>query len=312
MADPPRQAAGVNSGFLYVPAFAKVHGHWQETMLETAQLYAWKLVARTLWPHVQAYGLYGIFALLPEMLLPYEKQSWASRLRGVFFLGLYIGLGVSMAAAISFVMGMKHWQPLIALDFSGATQSTNIFVVLLGYTAVPIAAQFAHDFFYYWMHRLQHLIPALWHFHRVHHAIEEMNAFNANHHPIEEVVSLFLLVVPLQLLVSVSAGQIATTIIFTYLFSGAFIHSNTRLGLGPLRYLFAEPRYHRVHHSRATAHHDKNFAGSFPLWDVLFGTAYFVGRQEHIVTGIDEHPECKSTRSYLLGSHRAVTVRTNK
>ena len=38
-------------------------------------------------------------------------------------------------------MGMKNWQPLIALDFSGATQSANIFVVLLGYTAVPIAAQ---------------------------------------------------------------------------------------------------------------------------------------------------------------------------
>ena len=275
-------------------------------MLENALIHAWKLAAFTIWPRAQTYAIYGLLAVLPELLLPYEKQSWTSRLRGAFFLGIYIVLGISMAAVIGHVMGTNNWKPLITIDFSGATQSTSIFVVLLGFTVVPMAGQFVKDFFYYWMHRLQHAIPVLWHFHRVHHALEEMNAFNANHHPMEEVVSLFLLVPALTLLVSVSTAQVATAVIFIYLFAGAFIHSNTRLSLGPLGYLVAEPSYHRLHHSLAPRHFDKNFAGSFPLWDVLFGTAYLGWRKEHVATGIADFPECRSTRSYLLGIHPSV------
>ena len=35
------------------------------------------------------------------------------------------------------------------------------------------------------------------------------------------------------------------------------------------------PAYHRWHHAADEEGIDKNFAGIFPVWDVLFGTAYF-------------------------------------
>src|SRR5689334_9989897 len=128
-------------------------------MFESALFHLWKLAAYAIWPRAQDYAIYGFVAVLPELLLPYERQSWTSRLRGAFFLGIYVMLGISMAAVIGHVMGAKNWKPLISIDFSGATQSTSIFVVLLGFTVVPMAAQFVKDFFFYWMHRMQHAIP---------------------------------------------------------------------------------------------------------------------------------------------------------
>jgi len=36
--------------------------------------------------------------------------------------------------------------------------------------------------------------------------------------------------------------------------------------------VLASPEFHGVHHSADQRDYDTNFAGTFPLWDVLFGT----------------------------------------
>jgi sterol desaturase/sphingolipid hydroxylase (fatty acid hydroxylase superfamily) len=38
--------------------------------------------------------------------------------------------------------------------------------------------------------------------------------------------------------------------------------------------VIATPVFHRWHHSRQAEAMDKNFAGLFPIWDILFGTYY--------------------------------------
>jgi sterol desaturase/sphingolipid hydroxylase (fatty acid hydroxylase superfamily) len=43
---------------------------------------------------------------------------------------------------------------------------------------------------------------------------------------------------------------------------------------GPLRYVIATPVFHRWHHSKDREAWDKNFAGLFVFWDILFGTFY--------------------------------------
>jgi sterol desaturase/sphingolipid hydroxylase (fatty acid hydroxylase superfamily) len=52
------------------------------------------------------------------------------------------------------------------------------------------------------------------------------------------------------------------------------VHANVDWDWGPLRSVIASPRFHRWHHTDETEARDKNFAGFFPVWDILFGTYY--------------------------------------
>jgi sterol desaturase/sphingolipid hydroxylase (fatty acid hydroxylase superfamily) len=78
------------------------------------------------------------------------------------------------------------------------------------------------------------------------------------------------------------------------------VHANTRISFGPLDYVLASPRFHRVHHSLAENHHDKNFASFFPFLDLLFGTAYFPRSDEMIRTGVSDKRESLTVRQYLF------------
>jgi sterol desaturase/sphingolipid hydroxylase (fatty acid hydroxylase superfamily) len=54
----------------------------------------------------------------------------------------------------------------------------------------------------------------------------------------------------------------------------AFVHANLNWTLGPLRYVIAGPVFHRWHHTTAERGGEKNFASTFPVLDVVFGTFY--------------------------------------
>lgn len=57
-----------------------------------------------------------------------------------------------------------------------------------------------------------------------------------------------------------------------FLLWGYFTHFNIRLPLGPLTPVIAGPQLHRIHHSTESRHIDRNFATSFPVFDIIFGT----------------------------------------
>jgi len=52
--------------------------------------------------------------------------------------------------------------------------------------------------------------------------------------------------------------------------TSCMVHANLDWTFGPLRYVFVSPVFHRWHHARAVC--DKNFASTFSLWDLMFGT----------------------------------------
>jgi sterol desaturase/sphingolipid hydroxylase (fatty acid hydroxylase superfamily) len=56
--------------------------------------------------------------------------------------------------------------------------------------------------------------------------------------------------------------------------SSAFVHANLNWTLGPFKYVLAGPVFHRWHHTAADRGGSSNFAGTFPIWDLLFGTFY--------------------------------------
>ena len=54
----------------------------------------------------------------------------------------------------------------------------------------------------------------------------------------------------------------------------AFVHANLDWTLGPFKYVIATPVFHRWHHTAAERGGEKNFAATFPLLDMMFGTFY--------------------------------------
>src|SRR5262249_21623352 len=140
------------------------------------------------------------------------------------------------------------------------------------YVLFPAVPFIAYDFFYYWTHRLQHTVPALWEQHKLHHMDESVYCISSGrHHWLEEGIRVFTLTLPMSILITIgsSLGMVAA---FIYTYWAFVIHANVRLPFGPMTPVLCGPQLHRIHHSREPRHRDRNFAAFFPLWDILFGT----------------------------------------
>jgi sterol desaturase/sphingolipid hydroxylase (fatty acid hydroxylase superfamily) len=109
-------------------------------------------------------------------------------------------------------------------------------------------------------------------------------------------------------LVSVSVPQVAVTVFLLSIY-GNLIHANTKLRIGPLRYLLAEPRHHRIHHSLERQHWNKNYAAFFPIWDVIFGTVHFPRKDEYPRTGLSSVREPRSIAEYLIPKAHPKTAK---
>ena len=128
------------------------------------------------------------------------------------------------------------------------------------------------DFFSYWGHRLFHT-GRLWRFHAVHHSSKDLDWLSSVRlHPVNDVIMRVVSTVPV-LLIGVKPLAVAGVIPLLTLMA-IVVHANVDWDWGPLRRVIASPRFHRWHHSDEPAALDKNFAGIFPFWDILFGTYY--------------------------------------
>jgi sterol desaturase/sphingolipid hydroxylase (fatty acid hydroxylase superfamily) len=150
----------------------------------------------------------------------------------------------------------------------------------------------AGDLVVYWFHRLSHQLPFLWTFHKVHHSSPQLDWLAAHReHPIDGFLTQLAMNLP-AILLGVSLTGLAGLIVFRGLWA-AFIHSNVRLPLGPLRVLVGAPELHHWHHlsTERTVH---NFANLAPWTDLLFGT-YHCPKHQHFPLGLPGEP----VKSYL-------------
>jgi len=161
--------------------------------------------------------------------------------------------------------------------------------------ALPLVAQgiiflIDEDFIMYWSHRWFHQEP-LWKYHAVHHSSEELEWISAaRFHPLNlflgsvlaDVVLLFAGISPNIFLV---LGPLTIA-------HSAFVHANLDWTLGPFKYVIASPVFHRWHHTAAERGGEKNFAATFPILDVIFGTFYMPKGElpDHYGNGEREFP----------------------
>jgi sterol desaturase/sphingolipid hydroxylase (fatty acid hydroxylase superfamily) len=131
------------------------------------------------------------------------------------------------------------------------------------------------DFALYWIHRGFHR-GFLWKYHAVHHASEDLEWISASRfHPVNLALGAGLVDV-VALLCGVSP-QIFVVIGPFNIISSCLVHANLNWTFGPLRYVISSPVFHRWHHAAHVC--DKNFAGNFALWDLMFGTFYMPAHQ---------------------------------
>jgi sterol desaturase/sphingolipid hydroxylase (fatty acid hydroxylase superfamily) len=140
---------------------------------------------------------------------------------------------------------------------------------------VPIVFVLA-DFLSYWQHRIFHK-PAIWQIHAVHHSSRELDWLSSGRfHPLNEIGAQLIYVTPILLLGFHSYTFLVLAPFTTWYV--VFLHCNVGWAFGPFRYLVASPAFHRWHHTMEEEGRDKNFAGIFPVWDLLFGTFYMPDR----------------------------------
>lgn len=126
------------------------------------------------------------------------------------------------------------------------------------------------DFMLYWTHRMFHG-GGFWKYHAIHHSSEDLDWISAaRFHPVNlflgtVAVDVILLMAGISPNIMIWVGPFTT-------FHSAFVHANLNWTLGPLKYVIATPVFHRWHHTSVAEGGETNFAGTFPLWDILFGT----------------------------------------
>jgi len=136
--------------------------------------------------------------------------------------------------------------------------------------ATFLLALLATDFAYYWAHRVQHEVKALWTIHLVHHSSPWMNlttAFRINW--LSPFIGVFFYLPVALMGVPPDAIGFALTLNLTYQF---FTHTEAIGTLGPLEGILNTPSAHRVHHGSNSQYIDKNYGGMLIIWDRLFGT----------------------------------------
>jgi len=213
-------------------------------------------------------GMFVIIGLIeyffPAQLVP-RRDLWLNLSYGFVNIFLVGTLLVPVSAGVAYaIQGIGFgFIDLRALGFEGLTGS--LVAVLVG--------TLIWDFLQYWTHRLYHGSQIFWQVHLLHHSDEHMNVTTAaRHHVFENLLAPFFVTLPTAILFQVPPVDIAILSLLPYMW-GYLAHANINFGFGPFWWLLVSPNYHRIHHSLAAEHIDRNFVNWFPIWDIIFGTA---------------------------------------
>lgn len=135
-----------------------------------------------------------------------------------------------------------------------------------------LAVLVIQDVMLYWLHRAFHCRFA-WPFHAVHHSPRVLDWTTLTRfHPVNNLLE-FALVDVAVILCGFNPHAVIALVPFNLVYS-AMVHANLNWTFGPLRYVLASPVFHRWHHTTQDEGLDKNFASTFPILDVIFGTFY--------------------------------------
>ncbi|GGF14367.1 hypothetical protein GCM10011611_20200 [Aliidongia dinghuensis] len=175
---------------------------------------------------------------------------------------------------------------LVALPAGGWWFPANVLAILL-----------VTDFLEYSYHYAQHKVPLLWRMHSLHHSEEQINATTTTRQFWFDQIIRAMVILPIVGLAIRTDASVVVVARMLVVANGIHVHMSLQRGWGRLWWLLNSPQYHRCHHSFLPQHIDRNLAPMFPIWDILFGTAYRAAADEYPPTGLQP-----SVRPSLLGA----------
>ena len=192
-------------------------------------------------------------------------QRWLRACVGTDFFFLTGQYLVWNALAVAILVGLRA-----RVDAAGTFESVRDVLQRQPFVLQALEALLLGDLSVYWFHRASHHFEFLWRFHAVHHTAEHLDWIAAHReHPVDGLLTQLFINLP-GIVMGFDFATLSSFIVFRGLWA-IFIHSNARLPLGPLGYLFGSPQWHRWHHAKhpgAVA----NFANLSPWCDFLFRT----------------------------------------
>lgn len=235
-----------------------------------------------------------LVAMLPLFGLTVLLEAWRFRKTDIYNLkdsvtSMTLGAGYVLFEVVTnalFVLAILDW----VYSYRVMTIPINVWTFAALFVLI--------DFLFYVYHFTAHKVRWFWATHVVHHASEHMNFTTAGRQSILYAFSgLFLFFLPATFLgFDPMWGLFALALNLSYQW---FIHTQWVYKLPrPIEFIMNTPSHHRVHHGRNPEYIDKNFAGTFVIWDRLFGT--FVEERE------DLPPEYGITRQ--IYSYNPITL----
>ncbi len=159
------------------------------------------------------------------------------------------------------------------------------------------------DFLFYWFHRAGHRINVFWAAHVPHHSAEELNYAVALRASLTQRAASFLFYWPMCLL-----GFTPTTVITIVAINLVYqLIPHTRVLKHYPRWIetwLNSPYHHQVHHAVNPVYWDKNYGGTFIIWDKMFGT--FQEQVEPIYYGVSVAP--KSWNPFYINFHWFICI----
>jgi len=253
--------------------------------LNQAQLWCFGLIA-----------LSSVIFMVLERIFPYNPGGkllrpgfWVDMIGYNFFQSALLGLVISEV--------IQWFDSSSGISQLGLISGWPVYVQVLFFLVT-------HDFYIYWMHRLQHRSSVLWRIHEAHHATEDVDWLSGvRSHPIEILINQTVEFLPIVLLGA--APEVAAYKGLVSAVWGMYIHSNLSIKVGWLQYIVNGPEMHRWHHAYGNNRAmNKNFSTKFAIWDWIFGTAFLPKNELAIRYGIGDELFPKSYLSQLLYAFR--------
>ena len=226
---------------------------------------------------VSTYGFFPflMFFILLELMFLGKKASKVYRLNDTVT-NIQIQLGF-LVFKVFFGASYLAIYKLTFSSFAIFTIENNVSTFLL--------CLLLYDLSVYWAHRANHNLSILWTSHEVHHQSDEMNlSVPLRVGWIDNLAIYMIFFLPLAV---VGFGPklffLTATVNITYQYL-----SHTALDIKFPRWfnrIIVTPEYHKLHHCRNQIYVDKNYAGMFMFYDVLFGT--FAEPKEKPVLGLN-------------------------
>jgi sterol desaturase/sphingolipid hydroxylase (fatty acid hydroxylase superfamily) len=180
------------------------------------------------------------------------------------------GAATSVSAGVAYIVAKGVVSKVLMFGVAMWVYEHRLFQLDAFSPLVWLGVFVARDFVYYWIHRAEHRVSALWASHMIHHSSERFTFTTAVRMPWMEALykPLLGLWVPLLGFHPVAFAALGALVLMI----GQLQHTELMQRRTRLDGWFVTPSVHRVHHGSNTEYIDKNFGSMLAIWDRVFGT----------------------------------------